>query len=279
MNKNYRIALENMRDGMFIPPEFTEELLAKLDLPLQTSIIVPESYEMLPVLHARGYTNVTLLVSTAKKYVRNLVDKYGYQTKTLEDTTNMRFDQILGNPPYGRASNLAIEFLNKCKGMSNNMVFVMPRTLRNVSAMDRIDSKLHLVEDTDNPADTFAMELYTCTQTWEVREEDRPKSKKYTKDMVREDFEFTNVDSADICICAIGRYQIGQVFYPDVDYGHLKNFEERSPKSHHFIKIHKPAALDRLASLQTEFQEAASNTVAQSALSKHDLIRLYLGEE
>ena len=184
---------------------------------------------------------------------------------------------IIGNPPYGRGSNLAIEFINTAKRFADKIIMVVPLTLRKSTTMNKIDANLHLTSDVDNDPKAFGFELYTCNQTWEVRQEERVMEKIYNKEMVKDDFLFTSKEDADVTICAIGRYQIGQVFYRGEDYGHLKNFQERSEGSHHFLKILRPEALETLSKLKYEFQEAASFTVAQSALSINDLVRVYLG--
>ena len=273
---------QKFQHPVFNPMELVDEILDGLELDNSSQISILYSPEFAISLiedHGVDSDQITLFTD-GDPLLNKIADKMEINSvDNIEELDVKRWNHMLGNPPYGTASNQAIEFLNFAANHADNIVFVMPKTLRNASAMKRINPKLHLVEDVDNLDDAFAMELYTCTQTWEVRDEDREPPKQFVKAMVEDDFEFTSVDTADICICAIGRYQIGQVFYPGVDYGHLKNFDERSPSSHHFIKIHKPEALERLASLQAEFQEAASNTVAQSALSKRDLIRIYLGEE
>lgn len=100
MNKSAWKALEYARDGMFVPQELTDELLDIVDGNNKRSVLVLFSFEMLPVLKERGYKNVTLFFPNPKKYLCNIVNKYGYETiGTLEDMT-FEPDVILGNPPF-----------------------------------------------------------------------------------------------------------------------------------------------------------------------------------
>ena len=188
----------------------------------------------------------------------------------------MKYDMVIGNPPYGYGSNLAVEFVNKASELSDVVVMVLPRTIRKTSIINKINPYMHLVSDQDNDNDTFNMELYTCSQHWVVKDTKRAPVKRYTKDLVSEYFEFTDKKNADIAICANGRYQAGQVFVRGEDYGHLKNFDERSENTHHFIKVLDKSVIKELSDLQDKFYEASRQVVAQTSLCIDDIVRIYI---
>jgi len=138
MNNSTQKALEYAREGMFVPKELTNQILDGLVIPLQASIMVLYSMEMLPVLHDRGYTDVTLVTSETKKYVKNLASKYGYKFATLQEAKTMNFNLTLGNPPFsenkgGTKDNtkqvpIYPDFFKKATELSDRVAMIMPIT-------------------------------------------------------------------------------------------------------------------------------------------------------
>ncbi len=64
MNKSFWKALEYARDGMFVPAELTNQMLDKVS---GDKVLVLYSFEMLPLLHERGYTDVVLMTDDPNK--------------------------------------------------------------------------------------------------------------------------------------------------------------------------------------------------------------------
>ena len=102
MNNSMWKAMEYARDGMFVPPALTNEILDKVGSNKKQSVLVLFSYEMLPILQERGYKDVTLVTDSPRKSIRNLCDKYEYTVKTTKDyeEDKVDVDVLLGNPPY-----------------------------------------------------------------------------------------------------------------------------------------------------------------------------------
>ena len=190
------------------------------------------------------------------------------------------FDVIIGNPPYGKNANLAIEFLNRSADHTDTIAMVLPRTLKKKSAVNRVRDDLHLVHHSDNADDAFGVRdagLRTCIQTWVV---DKTKQRKpipvYNKSMLLEYFEFVDMASSDIAIARVGHGAGGRVFAREDCKGKEKNYEDKSPNSHYFIKVKNKSIIKQLKSLQEEMRAVADDTVSNPSLSIDDIAELYL---
>ena len=197
-----------------------------------------------------------------------------------EEEVNKKFDKCIMNPPYGKNANLAIEMLSKAKEYADEIIAIMPKTLRKPSAFNRIHPVLHLVSDENNPDDTFigrnGKSLTTCTQKWVVKKTHRPQILRRTKDEVEQYFEFTNdLNYADIALGRVGRGSIGLIYEKGKDYGRRNNYYDRSPASHYFIKVKDKKVVKQLQDLLPEFQKVSLNTVGNPSLSIDEIVSLY----
>jgi len=58
---------------------------------------------------------------------------------------------IIGNPPFGRSSSIAIKFFNKAALFSDCIAFILPRTFKRVSIQNRLDLNFSLIYTKDLP--------------------------------------------------------------------------------------------------------------------------------
>jgi len=192
--------------------------------------------------------------------------KKGYNVISKDEFFNsnhMRFDVVIGNPPYGKNSSLAVKFLNKASELSDDVRMVLPRTFRKPSIINRLNPHLHLVSDENVDDSTFRDSIVACVQRWEVKEESRERIITYTK---HKDFTFCKKEEADICLGRVGGGPTGKVF---------DEWENRSENSHYFLKVSSPEVIDNLRSLYKEFKCAALETVGCPSLSKDDCVKVY----
>jgi hypothetical protein len=185
---------------------------------------------------------------------------------------------VIGNPPFGRVSSLAIKFFNHAASWCDIIAFIVPRTFRRVSVQNRLDARFHLRHDEDIPMDPCSfsppMMAKCCFQVWE-----KTQTKRNTIDLSTShpDWDFlsygpkddkgqpTPPTGADIAFRAYGG-RCGQLV--------LSGFETLRPKSWHFLKcnMNKEVLIQRLQSLDYSLSE---NTARQNSIGRGELVRLY----
>ena len=178
-----------------------------------------------------------------------------------------QFDVVVGNPPYGKNANLAVEFVNRAAGLSHLIVFVLPRTFRKASVVNRLNPNLHLESDTTVPEEFFPGSIITCYQEWRVdysRVRERVNPRRLSE--VREWFELVGPEESDFAIQRVG----GRA-------GLIRTGPERvaySDQSHYFIRQHDPRVL---AVFQTvDFDRVKFNTVGNPSISPGELVELFV---
>jgi hypothetical protein len=82
----------------------------------------------------------------------------------------------ISNPPFGRNNSLSIPFFNRAAEHSEFIAFIVPRSWRKWSVLNRLDRRFHLVSDKDLQIDyvdglganlSQRKKLATCFQIWQ----------------------------------------------------------------------------------------------------------------
>jgi predicted RNA methylase len=170
----------------------------------------------------------------------------------------------LGNPPFGRNNALSIPFFNKAAPHSDYIAFIVPRSWRKWTVINRLDQHFHLVSDQDLQIDyvdaggerlMVKRRLNTCFQIWERRDVLRPK---YSV----EDLGFVSKVSpaeADVSLTIFG-YNCGSV---------KTEFERRPNTTQMFLKLNHPDALPALR--KVDFSRFFRHTAYTEALSLSEI--------
>lgn len=87
------------------------------------------------------------------------------------DITSLENLIVLGNPPFGKKSKIAIEFVNKAFDYTSIVAFILPLQFRKYSVQKNIREDASLVYDMTLPVDAFTYEgkdysLRCCFQVW-----------------------------------------------------------------------------------------------------------------
>ena len=185
---------------------------------------------------------------------------------------------VVGNPPFGRVSSLAVKFFNHASKWSDVIAFIIPRTFRRVSIQNKLNTNFHLVFDEEIPMEPCSfsppMMAKCCFQIWEKKQIKRNIIELST---IHNDWDFlpfgpkdtkqqpTPPLGADFAIRAYGG-KCGEI---------IKNkLETLRPKSWHWIKsnINKDTLIERFNTLDYTM---SCNTARQNSIGRADLVKLY----
>ena len=171
---------------------------------------------------------------------------------------------IIGNPPFGRQSSLAIKFIKKSCEFCTSVSFILPKSFKKDSLKKAFPLIFHLICEIDLPDKAFIVDglehnVPCIFQIWE---------KKSINRVVNEKLEPINfifvekTENPDISFRRVG-----------VNAGIIdEKIDEKSIQSHYFIKFTNGKTLtDNISNLSSICYEF-NNTVGPKSISKQELI-------
>lgn len=203
-------------------------------------------------------------------------------TKDFFEYTNDNKTQnilVIGNPPFGRVSSLAIKFFNHASTFCNVIAFILPRTFRKISVQNKLNKYFHLVYDEEIPINPCGfsppMMVKCCFQIWEKKSYERNIIILQTIHKDWNFLQFGSIDehgqptppiNADFAIRAYGG-NCGEII--------IENLHTLRPKSWHWIKsnIDKQILVERFSKLD---YSNCKNTARQNSIGKGELVELYV---
>ena len=169
---------------------------------------------------------------------------------------------VIGNPPFGRQSKLAMKFINKAAEFADTIAFILPRSFRKESVQRRIHKNFWLTKDIDLFEDSaFIFEgkdyFAPCVfQVWERREEER-NTKVEKVDPVG--WDYTKREYCNIVIRRVG-VAAGTAY--------LDNLKEKSIQPNYFLSVPNPT---KLADEINKHSFDVYDTVGPQSLTKKEL--------
>lgn len=185
---------------------------------------------------------------------------------------------VIGNPPFGKVSSLAIRFFQHASQWASMIAFIVPRTFRRPSIQNKLDRRFHLVYDMDVPLKPCCflppMMVKCCFQIWQKQHTLRNMISLTTS---HKDWQFlalgplderhqpTPPQHADFVIRAYGG-KCGEIVQTGLD--------TLRPKSWHWIKsnIDKKKLAENFRQLDYTL---STNTARQNSIGRGELVKLY----
>ena len=171
---------------------------------------------------------------------------------------------IIGNPPFGRQSSLAIKFIKKSCEFSDSISFILPKSFKKDSLKRTFPRNYHLIFEIDLPEKSFLVDnvehdVPCVFQIWEKRRIERVISEKLSP----LNFSFVKKnESPDISVRRVG-----------VNAGNIDiNINDKSIQSHYFIKFTNGKSVSDNIRQLSEIIYDFNNTVGPKSISKQELI-------
>jgi hypothetical protein len=170
----------------------------------------------------------------------------------------------VSNPPFGRNNSLSIPFFNHAADASEFIAFVVPRSWRKWSVINRLDRRFHLVHDQDLQIDYVdesdeplhqKNRLNTCFQIWQKHDVLRPIYRVSDHGLVTK----TDADNADVALTQFG-FGCGTV---------STDFDRKPNTTKLFLKLNDARVLPALQSL--DYSKFYVNTAYTEALSLQEV--------
>lgn len=171
---------------------------------------------------------------------------------------------VIGNPPFGRQSSLAIKFIKKSCEFCDTISFILPKSFKKDSLKKTFPLNFHLIFEIDLPEKSFLVDgieynVPCIFQIWEKKTTNRVISEK----LKPINFMFVEkTDNPDISFRRVG-----------VNAGIIdEKIDNKSIQSHYFIKFTNGKSIsqniNKLSSITYDF----NNTVGPKSISKQELI-------
>jgi len=194
------------------------------------------------------------------------ITKQDYLDMDILFKSNYRKIHVVGNPPFGRQSSMAINFIKKSAEFCDSISFILPKSFKKDSLKSHFPLLFHLIIETELPDNSFLVEgnahhVPCVFQIWEKKTENRIKKEKLTP----VNFKFVNKSEPhDISFRRVGVYA-GKIDTETID---------KSVQSHYFIKFTKKITKEIFNAL-INITFDTDNTVGPKSISKQELIEKF----
>ena len=172
---------------------------------------------------------------------------------------------VIGNPPFGRQSSLAIKFIKKSCEFADTISFILPLSFKKDSLQAKVPINFHIVTEFVLPPKSFIIDgqehdVPCVFQIWEKR--DHPRS--IAKKLEPKGFIFVKkTENPDISFRRVG-----------INAGTITDLiDDQKVQCFHFIKFTNGLTVKENMNKLKNIQFVHNNTVGPRSISKPELIK------
>ena len=172
---------------------------------------------------------------------------------------------VIGNPPFGRQSSLAIKFIKKSCIFGDYFGFILPKSFKKDSMKKHFPLNFHLEVEYDLPVNSFIVnnniyDVPCVFQIWIKKDINRINPTK----LVPINYKFVKKEeNPDISFRRVG------VYAGNID----REIASKSTQSHYFIKFDNLLTDEKYIELTNINYPCKDNTVGAKSISKQELIK------
>lgn len=192
-------------------------------------------------------------------------DYLKYDYSKLNKRPNDSKIHIIGNPPFGRQSSLAIKFIKKSIEYCDSISFILPKSFKKESLKRHFPLNFHLIYEYELPINSFIIDKESydvpCIfQIWEKKNTYR----QFIKKLVPYKYKFVKKEEEhDISFRRVG-----------INAGDIsKNTKNKSIQSHYFIKFDNGLTDELFMKLANINYICKDYTCGPKSISKQELIK------
>lgn len=169
MSNNIYYTKITILDNLYIKPHYAEKIISLLDLSKYSTIIEP----------CAGCGNLSKLIPNCVAFDINPTDPVITQKDFFTYSISRGNILVVGAPPFSNQSHHAVKFFNHAAKFAQTIAFVVEKTFRHPTTVNKLDRLFHLQIDLDMPTNCFTFngfeyELDCAFQVWERTDEIRP---------------------------------------------------------------------------------------------------------
>lgn len=191
---------------------------------------------------------------------------------------------VIGNPPFGRQSSMAIKFIKKSCEFCDDCSFILPKSFKKNSLKRAFPPNFHLIYEIDLPSNSFLVDAVEhdvpCVfQIWEKKDTNRVQDEKL------EPINFRFVKKIGNDWADVGGEGGNNSSPPDASFRRIgvnsgkldTNIEGKSVESHYFIRFTNGKSVADNRSILSSIEYNFNNTVGPKSISKQELIKYWRG--
>jgi predicted RNA methylase len=253
----------NTIDKYYTKPSVAEQCVGKIQQILQIDkndvIIEPSAGNGAFIPFIQPLVDISIFFDIAPEHPSIIRQNYLDYQPTITSKIH-----VIGNPPFGRQSTMAIQFIKKSCEFCDSVSFILPKSFKKPSMQNHFPRQLHLLFEDDLPDKSFLVDgiehdVPCVFQIWAKRDVLRDLPER----TAAQGFRFVKKsENPHISIRRVGVYA-GKI---DID-------TDKSEQSHYFIQFTDGVSVSENVEKLKNIVFTHNNTVGPKSISKEECIK------